>query len=311
MLVTSKLLALVALVSAVCALPNSVPILDSIPANAAKIAHDTDLDLVIAYDSEGHVLGQLPASVGLRMMKRDPGTCVKMSADDIQKLPGWERLAQYARDNWGDGWDKIDANPEAYPDMGALLCVAGDLTPINLEGQPSCKTQNQSTGGTIVGANGTVLLSATQGTTQTTTITVTRESSLAVGATVGVKVEIPEIVEISASVTSTVTFSNSLSTANTFTSNNAQTQTVTLQNEAGKTCSLTFDVQTCDFTGNGKVRFLASGWAWVYYGERRKDHYHWAIPIDSVLGESDRETSVEFRTSTSSNTSSKYNAVCQ
>ena len=73
--------------------------------------------------------------------------------------------------------------------------------------------------------------------------------------------------------TSTVTFSNSLSTATTFTSSNAQTQTVTLQNEAGKTCSLTFDVQTCDVPGSGSMRMLAGGWAWVYYGERREGHY--------------------------------------
>jgi len=87
------------------------------------------------------------------------------------------------------------------------------------------------------------------------------------------QIEIPPFVEITASITATVTFSNSMSTATTFTSTNAQTQTITLQNEAGKTCSLTFDVQTCDASGSGSIHMLASGWAWVYCGERREGHY--------------------------------------
>jgi len=51
-----------------------------------------------------------------------------------------------------------------YPDSGAQLCVAGDITPVTLSGEPQCRTQSQSTGGTIVGTDGTVLLSASQGT---------------------------------------------------------------------------------------------------------------------------------------------------
>ena len=85
MFVGSKLLAFFALVSTACALPSTIPVLDSIPSNAVKVAHDTDLDIVVAYDAEGHILGHLPASVGLRAMKRDAGTCVSMSADDLQK----------------------------------------------------------------------------------------------------------------------------------------------------------------------------------------------------------------------------------
>jgi len=74
-----------------------------------------------------------------------------------------------------------------YPDSGAQLCVAGDITPVTLSGEPQCRTQSQSTGGTIVGTDGTVLLSASQGTTQSTIVTVTQESSLAVGTEVSAK----------------------------------------------------------------------------------------------------------------------------
>ncbi|KAH7100106.1 hypothetical protein BKA62DRAFT_658916 [Auriculariales sp. MPI-PUGE-AT-0066] len=309
MLFSSKLLALFALVSTACALPTSIPVLDSIPVNAVNIAKDPELDVVIAYDADGNVLGQLPASVGMR--KRDAGSCVNMSSDDVQKLPGWEKIAQYARENWGDNWDSANANPDQYPDRGAILCVAGDVTPVTLDGEPSCKTQSQSTGGTIVGADGTVSLSANQGTSQTTQVTVTQGSSLAVGASVSAKVGIPEVAEITASMSSTVTFTNDLSTSNSFTSSNQQTQTVSLQNQAGKSCSLTFDVQTCDLTGTGNVRMLGSGWMWFFYGSRKNGHYHWAASIDSILSEDERQTSIGFRTSTSTNTASKYNAVCE
>ncbi|KAH7097672.1 acyl-CoA N-acyltransferase [Auriculariales sp. MPI-PUGE-AT-0066] len=293
-------------------LPTSIPELQSIPSNAVSIAKVFPADGLVAYDAAGAIIGRLSGTSGLRSRQAQSGTCVKMSSSDMQKLPGWEKIAQYARDNWGDGWDTVNANPDSYPDSPALLCVTGATTPITLDGEPSCSTQHQSTGGTIVGTDGTVALSANQGTAQTIQVTVTQESSLAVGASLSVKVEIPAFAEITASITSTVTFSNTLSTANSFTSSAQQTETVTYNSSAGQTCSMTFDVQTCNMNGSGNVGMIGGGWVWFFYDERRNDHYQahnlWAVSIEAVLSEQERETFIGFRTSTSASTNSQYNA---
>ena len=86
MRVQIRVLAFCALFSVACAMPSSVPELDSIPRNAVKLAHDRDLDVLIAYDAGGRIIGQLSTpSSELRMMKRDAGPCVTMSPSDIQK----------------------------------------------------------------------------------------------------------------------------------------------------------------------------------------------------------------------------------
>lgn len=307
-----RFLALFALVQAAFALPH-VPQLDSIPPNAANLALDDARGIFVAYDANGYILGELPASVGeAAIERRDAGSCVNVSGDDIQRLKGWDILRQYAEDNWGGKWDKVDANPEQYPDRGAQLCISGDVAEVTLDSDPRCSTQTQSSEGTVVGTEGKIALAATQGTTSSTTVTVTNQASLAVGASVSAKLSVPAISEVTASFTSTVTITNSLSSANTFTTSNAQTQTITIDSQEGKTCNLTFDVQTCDAVGHGSQRMVARGWVWIYYGKKKKGHYKWAINMDNVIpNEDDRATYIDFTTSTSSSTQSKYNAICQ
>ncbi|EJD54656.1 hypothetical protein AURDEDRAFT_156435 [Auricularia subglabra TFB-10046 SS5] len=307
---TSKFVALFALASVALALPSRVTQLSSMPSNAARIAHDVDRDVLIAYDRAGNLLGELPASAALP--KRDSaGTCATISADDIQKLPGWGAIHDYAADNWGSKWDTIDANPSEYRDRGAQVCISGDATPVTLDTDPSCQTQTQTTDGNIVGTDGTITLQATEGTISQTTVTVTQESSIAAGATISAKFSIPALAELTTEITSTITLTNTLSTANSFTSSNTQQQSIAIANKEGKTCNLTFDVQTCDATGHGQQRMVATGWVWFYYGKQRDGHYKWAVNMDEVLpDEEQRATYIGFTTLTNSNTKSTYQANC-
>ncbi|EJD54657.1 hypothetical protein AURDEDRAFT_156436 [Auricularia subglabra TFB-10046 SS5] len=292
---------LCSLINAALAVPSRVAQLSSMPSNAVKIAHDIDKNVFITFDRDGNLLGELPVSASLSNLKRTSdatGTCATISAADIQKLPGWGALHDSAADNWGGDWDTVDANPKDYPDRGAEVCVSGDVT-------------SQETGGDIVGTDGTISLQAAEGTTSETTVTVTKESSLAVGASISATVGIPEIAEGTAELTSTVTLTNSLSTANAISSTNEQTQTITINHAAGQTCHLTFSVQTCDATGRGQQRMVATGWVWFYYGSRRDGHYQWAIYMDYVLSDDEqRATYIGFTTLTHSNTKSTYQANC-
>lgn len=82
-----KFLALCAFLQAAVALPAvKIPQLNSIPAEAATLAHDADRDVFIAYDASGQIIGELPAtSAASDLEKRDPGTCANISGDDIQR----------------------------------------------------------------------------------------------------------------------------------------------------------------------------------------------------------------------------------
>ena len=65
----------------------NLPVLDSLPSNAANLAHDISLDALIAYDAAGNPLGRLAASQHQSLLPRqdDPGTCFTVDADDIQQ----------------------------------------------------------------------------------------------------------------------------------------------------------------------------------------------------------------------------------
>ena len=121
MLASSKLFALATLVSAALALPSSGPTLRSIPKNAARMAHDLERDVLIAFDARGELLGTIDAKRAFPAKKRDAGMCNNLSPSDAQNctssskalsvkflidlLPlavnGWSQISQYASDNWG------------------------------------------------------------------------------------------------------------------------------------------------------------------------------------------------------------------
>ncbi|KAJ7490779.1 hypothetical protein FB451DRAFT_1389542 [Mycena latifolia] len=183
-----------------------------------------------------------------------------------------------------------------YADQPAQSCASTDVVPIVLDGSPSaagsCNTQTSKGDGQEVGANGTISLMHSEGTSSSTTSTVTKTSSrVEVVATVS----FPEIVDITSKFTLTGTFTNTLSTATETKSDQTSSATVTQNNVAGKTCHL----ETCTVTGTGKLRMLGTGWVWFEYNDKTQDHYKWALNIDQTLtNQDDRSTFIEFKTST-------------
>ena len=80
-------------------------------------------------------------------------------------------------------------------------------------------------------------LSTNEGTQQSTTITTTSQSALAVGESVSVKIGWPDIAEVTASETMSLTLTNTLSTATTAQTSNQQTQTVAINAAVSRTLS--------------------------------------------------------------------------
>ena len=87
------------------------------------------------------------------------------------------------------------------------------------------------------GADGTVTLSANQGTSQSTTVTVTTQSALTVGETVSVKICWDAVAEVTSSETMSLTITNTQSTATTAQSSNQQTQTIAIDAKVSRIVS--------------------------------------------------------------------------
>jgi hypothetical protein len=122
----------------------------------------------------------------------------------------------------------VTVTPNGPTPSLTLSSIPADY-PNPLPAEPECTVQDSTTGGTLVGTSGSVTLTSTQGTSYSTTSTVTRvfstefvswnqlttcaeSAALAVGDTFGVKMTVPGV-EVSDSITVTATFTNTLSTA--------------------------------------------------------------------------------------------------
>lgn len=307
-----KFLALSLFVAA--ALARSVPRIAGIPSHAAHIAHDRENDVLLAFDYDGGLIGSFAPVRGFEdVRRRQGGSCGLLSSTDAPNMgPGWNNITGYAQTNWGGDWDTINANPPQYPDDGAIVCVTGDVAQVTLSGTPACNSQNQTSGGTLVGASGTVTLSANEGTTESTTVTVTQTSMIGSQIQATTTIGIPDLADVTVQLQASVQITNTLATATTVQTSDQTTQSVALSAPANSTCSLTFDVTTCSVTGTGQLGYVASGWIWFFYGSRRSGHYDWAVHIDVLVPDETQRTSyMQFQTQTSSTSNAQYQGVCQ
>ncbi|KAL1681292.1 hypothetical protein EV122DRAFT_275359 [Schizophyllum commune] len=278
-----------------------------IPHEARKLALDEFTKRVIAFDAAGNNLGFIEHGT-IQPTKRD-GSCSSLSADDAQKLPGWDSLNQKAKDNWGDGSRKIVTNDEDYPTQPAQVC-AQDAGDIAIDGDPSCTKQTQTLDTTVTGTNGTATVSQTTGTSFSSQQTTSQESSISVGETVEVKVGIPEVADVTSSTSLSTTFTNTLSKSTTTESNQQTTQTVAIAVKDGATCKVTFEETSCTTKGSGQVPFTATGWVWFEYDDKTEGHYKWALNMDDNLSEEDRSSYMKFDAVVSTDTKGNYQAAC-
>ncbi|KAJ6613693.1 hypothetical protein B0H10DRAFT_1805077 [Mycena sp. CBHHK59/15] len=286
-----------------------------LPRDTTHVGLDETTRELVAYARNGTNLGRFALPEPDTVSARATGSCADMSSSDVQTLPGWNTLKSTAEKNWGTGSYNVVTNDKDYPNQPAQSCVSTDAVGITVDpGQSaakSCTTQTSESNGEQVGTNGTIALTHSSGTSSSTTSTVTKESSIAVGVTVSAQIGFPEVADVTSSFSFTGTFTNTLSTATTSTSDQTSSQTLTQSNAAGKTCHLEFTTQSCTITGNGNVRMLATGWVWFEYNSATQGHYKWALNIDSTLtNQDDRSTFIAFKSTTGTTSTSNYKGVC-
>ncbi|TRM69844.1 hypothetical protein BD626DRAFT_19327 [Schizophyllum amplum] len=280
----------------------------TVPPEATKLAVDEDTNEIIAFDASGNNLGYVERITGAPLTRRG-GSCTALSSDDVQKLPGWNKLVQQANDNWGDHKHRTITNDEDYPEQGAQIC-AQDAGDIAVSGDPECSSSTQTLSAGVRDTTGIATVSQTTGTSYSSSQTVTQESSLAVGQSVDVKVGIPEVADVTFSTSLTATFSNSLSTTTTSTNNQQSTQTVAMDIPKDSTCAITYTQTTCTTKGSGQVPFTATGWAWFEYEDKQQGHYKWALNMDAILSDDERSSYMKFDSVVTTDTKGDYNASC-
>ncbi|KAL1699370.1 hypothetical protein EV121DRAFT_284129 [Schizophyllum commune] len=256
--------------------------LTHIPREATKLAADPETGTIYLFNSRDENLGMLDREAASSFQRR-AGGCADISADEVQQLPGWNKLKDQANSFWGDYQREIKTN---NPD-------------------------SQSIGGSVTGTNGTVMLSQTEGTSYTLETSTTRQASVALDLSAEAKIGIPEIAEVTFKTSITTTVSNTLGKTESSNSNQQTTSTVTAQQKDGQTCKLDFETKTCTTKGSGQMPFIASGWVWFVYKNKTKDHWNWALLMEGYLDESERSTYMSFDSNIGTETKSQYNVVCQ
>ncbi|KAJ6628152.1 hypothetical protein B0H10DRAFT_2428984 [Mycena sp. CBHHK59/15] len=303
--------------------PNYKPsrYMSDLPANTTHLSLDQTTGELTAYDITHRVLGKIHHShhnsSKVDSRQSTYGACTAMVSGDIKKLHGaFIHCAEHVR----NGIIQQRRDP-GYPQYPASVCTDFSTVAVTANDQPTCSVQQESTGGVLVGTSLPVTLTSTQGTSYSTTSTVTQSASLAVGDTFGAKMTVPGV-EVSDSITVTATFTNTLSTSYALSLefitlshvtttprstqsavNQQQTEGVTMSAPAGQSCSLSFTTKSCTTTGTGSSPDRLS----IVH---TNGHYLWALNMDYFLSLDQRSSFINFKAAISSSTLSSYSGHC-
>lgn len=245
-------------------------------------------------------------------------SCYPLTLDQARQLPGWSKIEQYAKDNYGEGGGP-HTNPGEYPDRGANACLNQSRIPVQFTAKPTCTATKTEIEGKVDGTTQKTTFQEAVGDEQNASWTVTKASSLTSGAKFSVSIGIPEFGDIGAETSVETTFTDERSTSFSTTSSTMRTTTLDFENKSGDTCKMTLETQKCTGTASGRVPVMASGRVWFFYHSKRAatndpnggEHYHYNVEIDSVLTEEERTLYVEFQGPVNSVSKSGYSTNCQ
>ncbi|KAF8879815.1 hypothetical protein BD779DRAFT_1118359 [Infundibulicybe gibba] len=244
-----------------------------IPADVTHIAHDERTGNYLAFKRDGSFYGRYSKNELASIHgKRDGSNCIPLTLADAEKMPGWNDILDSANTSWGNGKRNIVVNPPEYTDYPATVCTSDQPIPVQVQGgQSNCAKSQEKTQGELVGTNGSVTLTASQGYTNTADWSVAQTSSFGIDTTLSADFDIPDILSIGAEVTTSANFENTRS--NGFTTGVDQTgsQSLTLDSPEGETCYATMDVDSCSILVTASLQQTATGWVWFNYDSQVMD----------------------------------------
>ncbi|KAF8151717.1 hypothetical protein B0H34DRAFT_801403 [Crassisporium funariophilum] len=291
----------------------------------SHVRHDTRSDEYLVYRSDGSIYGRFDSDSFKREVEvqslesRASSSCHQMTLEQAKELHGWSKIEQYAKDTWGGGKWSIKVNPEGQRDSPATICVSNDVVQVKMTGKPVCNDNTAKISGKMTGTKGSVKLTFQQGYTSSASWTVTKSSAIAQSVSFSAEFSIPDVVKLGGSSTTTATFTNSLAKGFETSVNNVMTQEMLMEPVPGKSCVGTIKTQSCNVSGQGRIRLVADGFVWFNYDDKRAPkndpkgakHFKYAVNISNALKNlDDRSTWIDFTGSMKASVKSDYAAKC-
>ncbi|KAF6743706.1 hypothetical protein DFP72DRAFT_1052702 [Ephemerocybe angulata] len=254
---------------------------------------------------------------GRRRSRQARFCCPQQNRASVSRLPAWNKIVQYAEDQWGKG-AKFHLNDPQYPDRIADGCMDAASIPIRYADQPRCSTSNRQIQGSSDGTNQTIAFTQTIGDDSKTSWTVTKESSLAVNAQFKAMFDFPAVAKFEASVSTTGTFRNMRTDTFETTYTSKQDTKFEFVNRDGFECKFEVETTSCATTAMGEAPVIATGTVLAAFDNKRKRkgngsegaHYHWFIDFETVLTPEERTSFVEFQGPASLTSSTAYQTNC-
>jgi len=259
------------------------------------------------FDSENTFASRDEEGLGWSsLVRRSPpvaSQCSLLDFDDVQQLPGWSRVEEYAKKTWGTGDWEIDINPPGYKDKPATMCVAKSI-PVVATGKPRC---NSSRVDIQPDKNNKNRISVVEGYINSGYWKITNVTSAAHSQFFTGKFKMPNITlqskEKLRPIDATGVFINA--PYNNFLTAAAKTTTKNkeLTKIQDRNCIGTANREVCIVPAQGRIQLIATGYIWFKYNKKRAPlanpdgakHSRYAVLIEDVLkNATDRSVWIDF-----------------
>jgi len=249
---------------------------------------------------------------------REGLSCYPLTVDQVKKLPGWRKVEQYARDNWGEKYG-LNMNPPEYSERGANACVNVAKVDVHWNQKPQCSDSRMNIDGKTSGTTSSITFTQRTGSEQSASWTVTKASDITASVSLNVEVGVPGMFTAGMSASTSTSIRNERSSSFTTSSNDMKETTLTYQNDSGKRCKMELITKTCSATASGRVPVIATGNVWFYYdkavprkgGAANDKHYHWTVKLERILSEAERTSYTEFQGPVKGVSKAVYDVNCK
>ncbi|KAL0061732.1 hypothetical protein AAF712_011403 [Marasmius tenuissimus] len=253
-------------------------------ADADNSAHGDD-DFVDEYELDAFELER----------RQGAGSCSSVTIEELRQLPDFKKIEEHADKEFGTGKRNVIVNPKEarFPDRNAKACVVGDVA-FKYEGDPKCQTQKSESSGQLVGTSGKVSIKTIQGFKSKASFTTTQSSRLAIDSRVSASAGFGKLAGVSAEFSVSSEFFNSNTKVTESDTNNQNEISIDMEAKAGKQCTISTTVKSCQIQAKGALNLKATGWVWFNYEDKKKGHFKWAVNMDNVLNDDQRTSPMEI-----------------
>ncbi|KAJ6568542.1 hypothetical protein B0H19DRAFT_1065368 [Mycena capillaripes] len=217
---------------------------------------------VNVYDSHDYHVGRYPASAFFAAATAGNSNCGPATTAQIwnQSVPGYPLMDKYIKYRLRDvapfyqSWATNEVGEQIL-----FSCVGEGPFKVEAGVPAQCDEVEAETDAIVRGTTGRVKLEYKTGRQSALTLTTTKSSTMWIGVTVSVGIEI-KVFSASVSTTIEQSVTNEESTSESTTLSTETTQSMELDASPNQRCSIKWNVQSCTAVGIARVPFVATGW---------------------------------------------------